>query len=101
MTAVADAPLRDPARARYFADARADLGTAWLEEPPPMDDHDVLSARTAVARLPITAPGPAHERRHRRPARPADPADPARQGAADRRRTRPHPAPSHPSRSTA
>lgn len=53
VTAVSEAPLWDPQRARYFADACADLGVAWLEEPLPMDDYDALAELTAAARLPI------------------------------------------------
>ncbi|WP_033819189.1 mandelate racemase/muconate lactonizing enzyme family protein [Kitasatospora sp. MBT63] len=53
VTAIADAPLWDLDRARRFADACADLGVAWLEEPLPMDDYDALSELTAGARLPI------------------------------------------------
>ncbi len=53
VTAVADAPLWDLARARRFADACADLGVAWLEEPLAMDAYDDLTALTAASRLPI------------------------------------------------
>jgi len=54
VTAVGPAPLWDVARARRFADACADLGVAWLEEPLPMDDYDALSALTASSRVPIS-----------------------------------------------
>ncbi len=48
VTVVADAPLWDLARARRFADACADAGVAWLEEPLPMDAYDDLAALTDV-----------------------------------------------------
>ncbi|WP_221511135.1 mandelate racemase/muconate lactonizing enzyme family protein [Streptomyces sp. 3211] len=54
VTAVAKAPLWDRVRARRFADACADLGVAWLEEPLAMDDYDGLAELTAAAKLPIT-----------------------------------------------
>jgi D-galactarolactone cycloisomerase len=53
VTAIADAPLWDLARARRFADACADLGVAWIEEPLPMDAYDDLAALTATSRVPI------------------------------------------------
>lgn len=53
VAAIADAPLWDLPRARRFADACADLGVAWLEEPLPMDDYDALSELTAASRVPI------------------------------------------------
>jgi L-alanine-DL-glutamate epimerase-like enolase superfamily enzyme len=53
VTAIARAPLWDLARAQRFADACADLGVAWLEEPLPMDAYDDLSALTASSRVPI------------------------------------------------
>ncbi|MFJ3496925.1 mandelate racemase/muconate lactonizing enzyme family protein [Streptomyces sp. NPDC086091] len=53
VSAMAEAPLWDLARARRFADACADLGVAWLEEPLPMDDYDALAELTAKARLPV------------------------------------------------
>lgn len=53
VTAIGDAPLWDLARARRFADACADMGVAWLEEPLAMDAYDDLAALTASTRLPI------------------------------------------------
>lgn len=53
VTAVSDAPLWDPGRARRFADVCADLGVAWLEEPLAMDAYEELSALTAHSRIPI------------------------------------------------
>jgi L-alanine-DL-glutamate epimerase-like enolase superfamily enzyme len=53
VTAVADAPLWDLPRARRFADACAELGVAWLEEPLAMDAYDDLAALTASTQLPI------------------------------------------------
>ncbi|MFH0824900.1 MAG: mandelate racemase/muconate lactonizing enzyme family protein [Pseudomonadota bacterium] len=59
VTIVADAPLWDLERAKRFADACADAGLAWLEEPLPMDAYDDLSALTAYSRVP-TAGGELH-----------------------------------------
>jgi L-alanine-DL-glutamate epimerase-like enolase superfamily enzyme len=53
VAAVADAPLWDLARAKRFADACADLGVSWIEEPLPMDDYRALSELTAYSRVPI------------------------------------------------
>jgi D-galactarolactone cycloisomerase len=53
VTAVADAPLWDLARAKRFADACADAGVAWIEEPLPMDAYDDQAALTAYSRVPI------------------------------------------------
>lgn len=53
VTAVADAPRWDFARARRFADVCADAGVAWLEEPLAMDAYDDLARLTAEARIPI------------------------------------------------
>jgi len=53
VTAIADAPLWDLARAKRFADACADLGVSWLEEPLPMDAYDDLAALTRSSRVPI------------------------------------------------
>ncbi|HEV2756845.1 MAG TPA: mandelate racemase/muconate lactonizing enzyme family protein [Actinomycetota bacterium] len=53
VTAVADAPRWDLARARRFAAVCADANVAWLEEPLPMDAYDDLTALTAEARVPI------------------------------------------------
>ena len=54
VTVVGDAPLWDLARAKRFADACADVGMAWLEEPLPMDAYDDLTALTAYSRVPIS-----------------------------------------------
>lgn len=53
VTAIADAPLWDLARAKRFADACADLGVAWIEEPLPMDDYAGQAELTAYSRVPI------------------------------------------------
>jgi D-galactarolactone cycloisomerase len=50
----ADAPIWDLPRATRFADACADLGVAWLEEPLPMDDYDALTELTASTSVDIT-----------------------------------------------
>ncbi len=54
VTIVNDAPLWDLERAKYFADACADLGVAWIEEPLPMDDYEAQSALTEYSRVPIS-----------------------------------------------
>lgn len=54
VTIINDAPLWDLDRAKYFADACADMGIAWLEEPLPMDRYDDLAALTRYSRVPIT-----------------------------------------------
>ncbi|MFZ5570742.1 MAG: mandelate racemase/muconate lactonizing enzyme family protein [Thermodesulfobacteriota bacterium] len=54
VTIVNDAPLWDLARAKYFADACADLGIAWIEEPLPMDDYESQAALTAYSKVPIS-----------------------------------------------
>ncbi|MBU2552201.1 MAG: mandelate racemase/muconate lactonizing enzyme family protein [Proteobacteria bacterium] len=53
VTVIGDAPLWDLARAKRFADACADAGLAWIEEPLPMDAYDDLSKLTAYSRVPI------------------------------------------------
>lgn len=53
VSAVSDAPLWDPGRARRFTEVCADLGVAWLEEPLAMDAYEELSALTAHSRIPI------------------------------------------------
>jgi L-alanine-DL-glutamate epimerase-like enolase superfamily enzyme len=53
VTIVADAPRWDLPRARRFADACADAGVAWLEEPLPMDAYEDLAALTDYSRVPI------------------------------------------------
>ena len=54
VTIVNDAPLWDLERAKYFADACADLGVAWIEEPLPMDDYEAQAALTEYSRVPIS-----------------------------------------------
>lgn len=54
VTIVSDAPLWDLARAKKFADACADLGVAWLEEPLPMDAYEDQIALSAYSRVPIS-----------------------------------------------
>lgn len=53
VTAIADAPLWDLARAKRFADVCSDHGIAWIEEPLPMDAYDDLAALTEYSRVPI------------------------------------------------
>ncbi len=53
-TAVSDAPIWDLERAKYFADACADLGVAWLEEPLPMYDFSDLAELTSYSKIPIS-----------------------------------------------
>ena len=53
VTIIADAPLWDLGRAQRFADACADSGLAWLEEPLSMTDYDALTTLTASNRIPI------------------------------------------------
>jgi len=53
VTAISDAPLWDLARAKRFADACADAGVAWIEEPLPMDDYAALAELTAYSKVPI------------------------------------------------
>jgi D-galactarolactone cycloisomerase len=53
VTAIADAPLWDLPRAKRFADACADLGVAWIEEPLPMDAYDDLTELTRYSKVPI------------------------------------------------
>ncbi|MBI9075922.1 MAG: mandelate racemase/muconate lactonizing enzyme family protein [Desulfatibacillum sp.] len=54
VTVVGDAPLWDMKRAKYFADACADAGLAWIEEPLPMDAYDDLAELTAYSKVPIS-----------------------------------------------
>ncbi len=54
VTVVEDAPIWDLARAKRFADACADAGVAWIEEPLPMDDYDALSELVEYSKVPIT-----------------------------------------------
>ena len=53
VTAIADAPLWDLARAKRFADICHEYGVAWIEEPLAMDRYDDLAALTAYSRVPI------------------------------------------------
>ncbi|MBN1945735.1 MAG: mandelate racemase/muconate lactonizing enzyme family protein [Bradymonadales bacterium] len=53
VTIVSDSPLWDLARAKRFADACADAGLAWIEEPLPMDAYDDLAALSAYSRVAI------------------------------------------------
>ncbi|ACL04154.1 Mandelate racemase/muconate lactonizing protein [Desulfatibacillum aliphaticivorans] len=54
VTVVGAAPLWDMQRAKYFADACADAGLAWIEEPLPMDAYDDLAELTAYSKVPIS-----------------------------------------------
>lgn len=54
VTIVNDAPLWDLQRAKHFADACADMGVSWIEEPLPMDEYDAQAALCAYSRVPIT-----------------------------------------------
>ena len=54
VSAIADAPLWDLDRAKRFADACADLGVAWIEEPLPMDDWEAQAALREYSRVPIS-----------------------------------------------
>ncbi len=53
VTIVGDSPLWDLERAKRFADACADVGVVWIEEPLAMDRYEDLSALTAGSRVPI------------------------------------------------
>jgi len=53
VTIVGDSPLWDLERAKRFADACADVGVAWIEEPLAMDGYEDLSALTEYSRVPI------------------------------------------------
>jgi L-alanine-DL-glutamate epimerase-like enolase superfamily enzyme len=53
VTIVADAPLWDLDRAKRFADACAEVGVAWIEEPLAMDRYEDLSALTSYSEVPI------------------------------------------------
>ncbi|MGD8983819.1 MAG: mandelate racemase/muconate lactonizing enzyme family protein [Desulfobacteraceae bacterium] len=53
VTIIGDAPLWDLERAKRFADACADAGVSWVEEPLPMDAYEDLSSLTAYSRVPI------------------------------------------------
>ena len=54
VTAIADAPRWDLERAKRFADACADLGVSWIEEPLAMDDYAGQAALTEYSRVPIS-----------------------------------------------
>jgi D-galactarolactone cycloisomerase len=54
VTIVNDAPLWDLDRAKHFADACADLGVAWIEEPLPMDDYEAQAELTRYSKVPIS-----------------------------------------------
>jgi len=53
VTIIGDSPLWGLERAKRFADACADVGVAWIEEPLAMDRYEDLSALTAASRVPI------------------------------------------------
>ena len=53
VTIIGDAPLWDLARAKRFADACAEVGVAWIEEPLPMDDYAAQAELTAYSKVPI------------------------------------------------
>jgi D-galactarolactone cycloisomerase len=53
VTIVGDSPLWDLERAKRFADACADVGVAWIEEPLAMDAYEDLSALTKYSRVSI------------------------------------------------
>jgi L-alanine-DL-glutamate epimerase-like enolase superfamily enzyme len=54
VTIVSDAPLWDLDRAKRFADACADAGLSWIEEPLPMDSYNDLAALRAYSRVPVS-----------------------------------------------
>jgi len=54
VTIINDAPSWDLERAKYFADACADMNIAWLEEPLPMDDFESLAKLTEYSKIPIS-----------------------------------------------
>lgn len=53
VTAISDAPLWNLDRAKRFADACADVGIQWIEEPLPMDAYADQAELTAYSRVPI------------------------------------------------
>jgi D-galactarolactone cycloisomerase len=53
VTIIGDAPLWDLDRAKRFADACADAGVSWIEEPLPMDGYEDLTALTEYSSVPI------------------------------------------------
>lgn len=54
VTLAADAPLWDLSRAKYFADACAEMGIAWIEEPLPKDDYQAQAELCAYSKVPIS-----------------------------------------------
>ncbi|EBV3599717.1 mandelate racemase/muconate lactonizing enzyme family protein, partial [Salmonella enterica subsp. enterica serovar Virchow] len=54
LTQNGDAPLWSLERAKRFADAAADVGLAWVEEPLFGEWHDQLAALSAYSRVPIS-----------------------------------------------
>ncbi|MDJ0933409.1 enolase C-terminal domain-like protein [Breoghania sp.] len=57
LTALSDAPLWSLDRAKRFADAAADVGLAWVEEPLFGDWHEEMAKLTAYSRVPIAGGG--------------------------------------------
>ena len=53
LTRYADAPDWSLDRAKRFADAAADVGAAWVEEPQFMERYDDMAALAAYSRVPI------------------------------------------------
>ena len=53
VTIIGNSPLWNLERAKRFADACADVGVAWIEEPLAMDAYEDLSALTTYSRVPI------------------------------------------------
>ncbi|MBN9019143.1 MAG: mandelate racemase/muconate lactonizing enzyme family protein [Rhizobiales bacterium] len=53
LTQHGDAPLWDLPRAKRFADAAADVGLAWVEEPLFMEWYEAMAELTAYSRVPI------------------------------------------------
>jgi L-alanine-DL-glutamate epimerase-like enolase superfamily enzyme len=51
---ISDAPQWDLERAKRFADACADTGVAWIEEPLAMDGYEDLTSLTEYSRVPIS-----------------------------------------------
>ena len=54
VTIVNNAPTWDLKRAKYFADACADMGVSWIEEPLPMDAYEDQATLRAYSKVPIT-----------------------------------------------
>ena len=53
LTALGDAPMWSLERAKRFADAAADVGLAWIEEPLFGEWHEELAELTAYSRVPV------------------------------------------------